>query len=128
MGVVHVSVHMELDLQIPGYVEGRRNSPLLLRRGCSNIPLFAVLPECRYGVCGISQTRVVDAGSCGTLGVSVRMTFRTVVQTRRGILPQINVVFLPKHPNGGTVVKVLCYKSEGRMFDPSWCHWNFSLT
>jgi len=23
---------------------------------------------------------------------------------------------------------MLCYKSEGRWFDPSWCHWNFSLT
>ena len=29
---------------------------------------------------------------------------------------------------GGTVVKVLCYKSEGRWFDSKWCHWNFSLT
>jgi len=29
---------------------------------------------------------------------------------------------------GGTVVKMLCYKSEGRWNDPSWCHWNFSLT
>ena len=29
---------------------------------------------------------------------------------------------------GGTVVKVLCYKSEGRWFDPRWCPWNFSLT
>ena len=29
---------------------------------------------------------------------------------------------------GSTVVKVLCYKSEGRWFDPSWCHWNSSLT
>jgi len=29
---------------------------------------------------------------------------------------------------GGTVVKVLCYKSEGRWFDLSWLHWNFSLT
>jgi len=29
---------------------------------------------------------------------------------------------------GGRVVKVLCYKSEGRWFDPSWCNWNFSLT
>ena len=28
---------------------------------------------------------------------------------------------------GGTVVKVLCYKSEGRWFNPRWCHWNFSL-
>ena len=26
---------------------------------------------------------------------------------------------------GSTVVKVLCYKSEGRCFDPSWCHWIF---
>ena len=29
---------------------------------------------------------------------------------------------------GSTVVKVLCYKSEGHWFDPSWCHCNFSLT
>jgi len=29
---------------------------------------------------------------------------------------------------GSTVVKVLCYKSVGRWFDPSWCHWNISLT
>ena len=27
-----------------------------------------------------------------------------------------------------TVVKVLFYKSGGRRFDPSWSHWNFSLT
>ena len=26
---------------------------------------------------------------------------------------------------GGTVVKVLCYKSEGRWFDSSWCQWIF---
>ena len=26
------------------------------------------------------------------------------------------------------MVKMLCYKSDGRWFDPSWCHWNFSLT
>ena len=25
-------------------------------------------------------------------------------------------------------LKVLCYKSQGRWFDSSWCHWNFSLT
>jgi len=28
----------------------------------------------------------------------------------------------------GIVVKVLCYKSEGRWFDSSWCLWNSSLT
>ena len=26
---------------------------------------------------------------------------------------------------GNTVVKVLCYKSGGRWFDPSWCQWIF---
>jgi len=26
---------------------------------------------------------------------------------------------------GSTVVKVLCYKSEGRWFDCSWCQWIF---
>ena len=25
------------------------------------------------------------------------------------------------------MVKVLCHKSEGRWFDPGWCHWNFSF-
>ena len=29
---------------------------------------------------------------------------------------------------GGTVFKVLSYKSEGRWFDSRWCHWDFSLT
>jgi hypothetical protein len=29
---------------------------------------------------------------------------------------------------GGTVVKVLCYKSEGRWFGSRRCHWNFPLT
>jgi hypothetical protein len=28
---------------------------------------------------------------------------------------------------GSTVVKVLRYKSEGRWFDPRWCHWNFDI-
>jgi len=29
---------------------------------------------------------------------------------------------------GSTVVRVLCYKSEGRWVDSRRCHWNFSLT
>ena len=28
---------------------------------------------------------------------------------------------------GSTVVKVLCYKSDGRWFDPRWCQWIFQL-
>ena len=26
---------------------------------------------------------------------------------------------------GGTLVKVLCYKSESRWFDPTWCQWHW---
>jgi len=35
--------------------------------------------------------------------------------------------FLKLSPGGrgSTVVKVLCYKSEGRWFDPIWCQWIF---
>jgi len=38
------------------------------------------------------------------------------------------MMYLLLGDRGGTVVKVLRYKSEGRWFDPSWCQWNFSLT
>jgi len=41
------------------------------------------------------------------------------------LYPQDIFLVLNQH---STVVKVLCYKSEGRWFDPRWCHWNFSLT
>jgi len=40
----------------------------------------------------------------------------------------IYIIYIYSKERGGTVVKVLCYKSEGRWFDSSWCHWNFSLT
>ena len=33
--------------------------------------------------------------------------------------------FKVKGDRGSTVVKMMCYKSEGRWFDPSWCHRNF---
>jgi len=38
----------------------------------------------------------------------------------------LHILIIGDH--GSTVVKVLCYKSEGRWFDSRWCHWNFSLT
>ena len=39
-----------------------------------------------------------------------------------------NNIAIPLGDRGGTVVKMLCYKSDGRWFDPSWCHWYFSFT
>ena len=43
---------------------------------------------------------------------------------------QVNIlrVYFVHGDRGSTVVKVLCYKSEGHWFDSRWCHWNFSLT
>jgi len=40
----------------------------------------------------------------------------------------IGTVQFHEGDRGGTVVKMLCYKSEGRWFDPSLCHRNFLLT
>ena len=39
-----------------------------------------------------------------------------------GLLPSC---YLSLGDRGSTVLKVLCYKSEGRWFDPSWCQWIF---
>ena len=47
----------------------------------------------------------------------------------KSIQTPVKTVFLVRNgDHSSTMVKVLCYKSEGRWFDPSWCHWNFSLT
>jgi len=41
----------------------------------------------------------------------------------------LGYIYLRFRDRGSTVVKVLCYKSVGRWFDPSWCqcifHWSF---
>jgi len=39
-----------------------------------------------------------------------------------------NSTFFSEGDRGSTVVKVRCYKSDGRWFHPSWCQWRFSLT
>ena len=37
----------------------------------------------------------------------------------------LHAVWYDSGDRGSTVVKVLCYKSEGHWFDPSWCRWIF---
>jgi len=39
----------------------------------------------------------------------------------------ILIISSVKADRSSTVVKMLCYKSEGRWFDPRWCHWNFFI-
>jgi len=47
---------------------------------------------------------------------------------RWGFVENVQLYILQCVDRGRTVVKVICYKSEGRWFDPSWCQWNLSLT
>ena len=44
------------------------------------------------------------------------------------VMGQLHFYTIHSGDRGSTVVKALCYKVEGRWFDPSWCHLNFSLT
>ena len=63
---------------------------------------------------------------CELLHVSAY--FLTITRHVHKIMWQELSLIYQKIDRGSTVVKVLCYKSEGRWFDSIWCHWNFSLT
>jgi len=52
------------------------------------------------------QLYVCDTGTCYSVLTTVWYTSNVV-------------------DRGSTVAKVLCYKSDGRWFDPSWCQWIF---
>jgi len=54
--------------------------------------------------------------------------FSPSLLSNTGIVLPFKPLPFPYGDRGSTVVKVLCYNSEGRWFDLSWCHWNFSLT
>jgi hypothetical protein len=60
-------------------------------------------------------------------GVSFYPRIINLLETSIRLLSKGNYYLYPGD-RGSTVVKVLRYKSEGRWFDPRWCHWNFSLT
>jgi len=63
-------------------------------------------------------------GSCHVEVVTVH-AMKTYKECR-GVAPLIlNLSTRLSGDRGSTVVKVLCYKSDGRWFDPSWCQWIF---
>jgi hypothetical protein len=78
-------------------------------------------------------------------GFLSQSTIFFIIRTRRGKKKQNNFcekcIYIHTHTHthiyiyththgdrGGTVVKVLSYKSEGHCFDSRWCQWNFPLT
>ena len=71
-------------------------------------------------------TCIGDETKCSTKllkGANTKILFRTYDTIGRSQKLKVDI-----GDCGSTVVKVLCYKSEGRWFDPRWCQWNFSLT
>ena len=71
----------------------------------------------------------MERKNCGLLLVSCVLCLMFVPAFRSSLLPILSVLLnLMMGDRGSTVIKVLCYKSEGRLFDSRWCHWNFLLT
>jgi len=69
-------------------------------------------------IAGIKFVYIINInGDAGQLKVVFECTKAFWIKTR--------VYTTQEGDRGSTVVKVLCYKSEGRWFDPSWCQWIF---
>ena len=56
------------------------------------------------------------------------MHMRDLGETGNLLSSQATLIFSRISQTHSTMVKVLCYKSEGRWFDSKWFHWNFSVT
>ena len=71
---------------------------------------------------GNSSSRCfTDRCKCGHI---ILYMLRQVVCLTKPNLINVTQIYV-SGDRGSTVVKVLCYKSEGRWFDPSWCQWIF---
>ena len=93
-----------------------RTQPLLRNiRITARVPAFVT----DYCDCPVSP-RIVPAAMRSDIGI-ICMSHQERARIIREIMPPP----LPSGDRGSTVVKVLCYKSKGRWFDPSWCQWIF---
>jgi len=62
-----------------------------------------------------------------SFNVSAKETSMNYDTETLSIISLGNLLFssLKRGDRGSAVVKFLCYKSEGHLFDPSWCQWIF---
>ena len=60
--------------------------------------------------------------SCSSKELKQKNSLQTVNTAKTRKFPFLKDGLKINGDGGGTVVKVLCYKSECCWFDPSWCH------
>ena len=70
-----------------------------------------------------------DIGQVGTIPATTLLhcsnVMNSVLRPKAGCADCFMDLLSYSADRGSTVVKVLCYKSEGRWFDCSWCQWIF---
>ena len=100
---------------------------------CIGQPTIEDALTTRYGssVCRCAATRVLT----GTLWIQMRVlsvssccdSFQISMHLAHTVILWLLPFLILVYPTvkRSTVVKVLCYKSEGRWFDPSLCQWIF---
>ena len=100
-----------------------------------NAYIYHHLPPTWFGVCYtiVKETIVLLAQKLyAVFNVAIKCTIGLVCVNLQCCYDiQNNIYFFLlylKGDRGGTMVKVLCYKSEGRRFNSRWCRWNFLLT
>jgi len=66
-------------------------------------------------------------GIFSTIGstLQIRVTVTDVIRVK---LLMLGRACTKMGDHGSAVVKVPCYRWEGRWLESRWCHWNFSLT
>ena len=74
---------------------------------------------------GVLKTVTAASGTVHNITWSGRDPVPTWPCWREVAVPILWPVLEAARDRGSTVVKLLCYKSEGRWFDPSWCQWIF---
>jgi len=111
--------HAEISpssVQVQKEQERQCTCNIILRRSCNHCcsrkAIIIIYSECVF-VAQVSSVR----GACAILHRLLCLVWLYRIFSHYII-----------NEGGGTEVKVLCYSSEGRWFDHSWCHWNFSFT
>jgi hypothetical protein len=117
------------------YTDWATSVPECVVQRCSSIR-YSLLRSCGTyrrieGMCNAENLTFADIYLGSTYYWRFYQQTDMAQQTRRlksSVNSNVLLIWSKKGDRGSTVVKVLCYKSEGRWFDSRWCHWNFSLT